>query len=160
MTTLKDKIKLVDRFGDNVNPILINKCFGGFSLNEETIIKIQALFDIKDKGKFIHYEPSRHDEDLISIVLNEGLDKSSSFCCKLYIEYIPSEFLDFYHINEYDGAESIELDYSKYLITKLDLIMDNHELTLEQKNEEVNKLRFYFKEIQQKWCKYEMFTNP
>ena len=160
----KPRIKLVDRFGDNVTPLLLNTSYGGFSLDKQTIIAIQDLFNNKSKGEFDYYEVKRHDEDLISTVVKGGLRESSGSCCVLSIEYIPSEFLEFYYIDEYDGFESIKLDYSKYLMTKLDLITNNKELSSEQKIEEINKLRFYVKRIQEiwvsEWSPNSMFSNP
>jgi hypothetical protein len=150
------QIKSVDKFGKKVSPVLLNICYGGFSLSEKTRERIKELFDEDD---FDEDEIPRHNKELISLVSKQGLEKSVSKFCKLSIQYIPTEFLNFYCIKDNDGIEYIELDYFEYNNTKLCLILNNCELTPEQKIEEITKLHLHVNQIKDTWnC--EMFRNP
>ena len=134
-------------------PVLLNGAYGGFCLSETAKAKVQLLFDKKNKGEFNEYgsKNQRHDTDLLSVVFKLGLTKSSARYCELYIKYIPTEFINSYNITEYDGAETLKLDYTKYLMTKLDSIMENEKLTSDEKIEEVNKVRSFVKGIQENY---------
>ena len=150
---MTSQIESVDSFGNPIIPVLVNECYGGFGLSKVAETAVQTLFDRKDKGPYDEFTLKRHDEDLISAVVTIGLDDSSNKYSRLCIKYIPAEFIDSYYIDEYDGFEGVKLDYKKYLMTQLDLIMENVELTSDQKIEEVNKVRFYVKEIERN-CHY------
>lgn len=75
--------------------IVINECFGGFSLPKEFCEKYHM-----DKYDDI----DRTDERLVSFVESRGHVKEN--CARLVVEEIPDNATD-YMISDYDGAESI-----------------------------------------------------
>lgn len=75
--------------------IVINECFGGFSLPKEFCEKYHM-----DKYDDI----DRTDERLVSFVESRGRVKEN--CAYLVVEEIPDNATD-YMISDYDGAESI-----------------------------------------------------
>jgi hypothetical protein len=63
-------------------------------------------------------ELSRTDPILIQIY-NELGDEMNTKCCKIRIKKIPKKYENYYYISEYDGKESIEIDFTNY---KLDTV--------------------------------------
>ena len=147
------EIKKFDRFGNEISALLINICHGGFSLSKE----VKSLLKIKPDE---YCEYIRHDENLIYTVLELGLDKSSESWSELDIVYVPEEFLNYYLITEYDGCESVNLDYTKYLMEKLDLIIHDDKKDNEEKLLQINYIYSYVKKIQQEWSHFMMFSDP
>lgn len=92
--------------------IVINKCYGGFSLSQEALdlyAKAKGL-DTGDWNKWGYYdniserEIARHDPVLIDIVEQLG-KKANGKYADLYIVEIPDDVK--YVIEEYDGQEWI-----------------------------------------------------
>lgn len=78
--------------------ILVNKCYGGYSINETIAEKLG--YDSK------YDEDSRYDETLIHMV-EEGLkDEVNGRFAKLKVVEIPDEATD-WEMDEYDGMETI-----------------------------------------------------
>ena len=78
--------------------IVINKCYGGFSVSEELANRLGL------KNGYCA-EEMRTDERLIEAVL-EDREKASGECARLAVVDVPDEATD-WRIDEYDGFESI-----------------------------------------------------
>lgn len=85
--------------------VVINRCFGGFSLSD----KAEAMFSARkgiDAGKYLgRMEEYRSDPDLIAVVEELGTQAASGRFAELKIVQIPDE--TDYVISEYDGMESV-----------------------------------------------------
>lgn len=81
--------------------IVINKCFGGFSLSKEACeeLGIASYYDVKDKEGF------RADPKLIAVVEKLGSERVSGGCAELAIIEIPDGVK--WQIEEYKGLEHI-----------------------------------------------------
>jgi hypothetical protein len=111
--------------------VVINRCFGGFGLSHEAIMKYAALAQIdmiaveKDKtstmlpweyyvGKvsdetyWSEYDISRTDPSLVKVVEQMGAD-ANGFAAELKVVEIPDDIL--WHLCEYDGIEHIAEDH-------------------------------------------------
>jgi hypothetical protein len=106
--------------------VVLNGCFGGFSLSKEAVLSILGRKGIEvdrveeDRYRNFtiyasngnHYSSysfsgDRDDEDLVAVV-EELEDKANGSCASLYIdEYDDENFV--YSIDEYDGSEDLEL---------------------------------------------------
>lgn len=63
--------------------ILVNKCYGGYNLSKEVCVKLLNLgykIEIIDKWTNSANELPRHNKDLIKIVEELSLEKSSGEC--------------------------------------------------------------------------------
>ena len=93
--------------------IVVNKCFGGFTLSD------WAIEQLATRGKkFVNYcisNEERMDPDLLALVQNHP-DKVSGSCSSLGIDYFESIYINYIEINEYDGSESIKIKYDKYML--------------------------------------------
>lgn len=87
--------------------LVINKCYGGFSLSEEQALAYgideSELFDSGVGRNRIYYgDFDRDDEKLIEVVIQ---DLPSAWASELKVVEIPDGV--FYQIEEYDGMEYI-----------------------------------------------------
>jgi len=81
--------------------VVINNCYGNFSLSEEAS-KLLAARKGVEHVCVTHID--RHDADLIAVVEELGCERASGEFAELYIEEIKGNQ---YNINEYDGAETV-----------------------------------------------------
>ena len=79
--------------------IVINSCYGGYKLSDEAHVLLRQL------GHTNPEDLPRNHVDLISVVENLGVRKSSGAYTKLEIVEVPDE-IEFF-IDDYDGDEQI-----------------------------------------------------
>ena len=89
--------------------IVVNTCFGGFSLSEEakTMYK-KATVDQPQQGSqwYIDEDISRDDPVLLQVIDEIGLNNAGGYFSKLDIVEIPDDIpVDGWVIQEYDGKE-------------------------------------------------------
>ena len=93
--------------------ILYNACYGGWGISN----KAMELYKLKTNN-FDNYYPRRNDTILIEIYkeLGDEFDEKHS---KTLIEKIPKQYENFYYISEYDGLETVKINYTKYELYNL-----------------------------------------
>lgn len=79
--------------------LVVNKCYGGFSLSNK------ALSMLGFKHRYDAYDLDRNDPRLVEVVETLGRAADGS-CARLAVVTLPETATD-YHIDEYDGLESI-----------------------------------------------------
>lgn len=121
--------------------ILINGCYGGFGISDEA----KAEYE-RRTGEKISYDcdnDNRYNPILIQIREEFGRDRFSGDYASIHIKTIDEIYKDYYTINEYDGIESIEIDYAGYerdnLIYKIKMILRST-IPNEQKILEISNL--------------------
>lgn len=82
--------------------VVINNCYGGFSLSDAGIARYLELADLKATSDFYDRDIPRDDAALIQVVEELG-DAANGFAADLKIVDIPDD-VDWY-IEEYDGNE-------------------------------------------------------
>lgn len=78
--------------------LVINRCFGGFSLSDEAV----EILHLRNSHSFV----CRDSTELINLIEEKGSEFCSGFCANLAVIEIPDEATDYY-INEYDGREEV-----------------------------------------------------
>lgn len=104
--------------------ILYNNCYGGFSLSD------YALSEYYNRENNIDTDMNdsliqRHDPILVNIYQEIG-DKINGSHSKIEIKKIPKKYKKYYVINEYDGLESVGIDYNLYKLDKIKEIVNNN----------------------------------
>lgn len=99
----------------HVMEVLYNKCFGGFSYSDQAL---EEYCKETGKGFEDEWQISRSDSVMIEIVKRLGVQASGT-CADIKIANIPKKYANHYYIGEYDGFESVQIDYKGY---KLDMI--------------------------------------
>lgn len=90
--------------------IVISTCYGGFGLSEAALIILRGIGvmrydgDYDTPGLYDEYSIPRHHPDLVRVIELLGEKEASGRFAELCIVEIDG---DKYHINEYDGYESI-----------------------------------------------------
>ena len=107
--------------------VMINRCYGGFCYSDEAMAEYHKI----KPGVEMH-EIERHDEVMVEIVQRMG-KKACGILCEIGFETINEVYRDHYKIDDYDGVESIRINYAQYMIDRIRDIMDNRDLSSEQK---------------------------
>ena len=93
----------------NTMKVVINTCYGGFSLSDEAI----RAWESRTGRQFDAWDVPRHDPDLVAVVLLFG-DEAADSCSELEVVTIEGNQ---YLITEYDGAETIRTPTTTAWIT-------------------------------------------
>tara|TARA_Y100000310_G_C20497060_1_gene722083 strand:- start:291 stop:569 length:279 start_codon:yes stop_codon:yes gene_type:complete len=82
--------------------IVLNKCYGGFSLSAKAVEKLTELgLDMSNP-----YDIDRTDQRLVDVVQKLGTKEASGRHAQLHIIVIPS-YVTEWDIDEYDGIETV-----------------------------------------------------
>ena len=108
--------------------IVLNKCYGSFQLSEAALHEYT-----KRTSRTAHaHDIARDDPVLVQIVKELG-DSANGDCSQLSIERIPSQYTQYYTINEYDGYESIQIQYDAYRVSAARAILQAAHLTMRER---------------------------
>jgi hypothetical protein len=86
-----------------MNKLVINKCYGGFSLSKRALNALALMKGVEVNDVWEHELP-RYDPDLVKIVEHLGAEASGD-CADLEVVTIPGRR---FRIREYDGYERVE----------------------------------------------------
>lgn len=86
--------------------VLYNNRFGGFCFSGEFINTFMKRHGRYPRSSHSH----RADPDILALVHEIGLKRSGG---SLAITRVPAEMIDYYIINEYDGNESVSINYDQ-----------------------------------------------
>lgn len=106
------EFRVEDYINPDVEEVVINCCFGGFSLSDKAA---QLLADLTGDTPDDHPDIARNDKRLVAIVKSLGEDAASGRCASLNVVELEKGCK--WRINEYDGWETIELLPQLWLIT-------------------------------------------
>jgi len=117
--------------------VLYNCCYGGFNPSEKAKeLYIEKMLEIdKDFNNehFNMYFVDRDDPILIEIFHQLGVEKFSGSHSRIKSQKIPKKFKDCFDIGEYDGKESVNIDYRKYQLDRIRDILKNEEYSNDEK---------------------------
>ena len=112
--------------------VLFNDCYGGWQISN----KAKKLYELRRTKDSNYYLRRRSDPILVQIYKELG-DEFDGKYSKTGIEKIPKKYEKYYIISEYDGLESIEIDYTKYeldhLKQKIKEILENTDIDNDEK---------------------------
>ena len=112
--------------------VLLNDCYGGWQISN----KAKKLYELRRTKDSNYYLRRRSDPILVQIYKELG-DEFDGKYSKTGIEKIPKKYEKYYIISEYDGLESIEIDYTKYeldhLKQKIKEILENNSIDNDEK---------------------------
>jgi len=113
--------------------VLLNDCYGGWQISNKAK-KLYELRRTKDSNNNIR---RRSDPILVQIYKELGDEFDGGKHSKTGIEKLPKKYEKYYIISEYDGLESIEIDYTKYeldhLKQKIKEILENNSIDNDEK---------------------------
>lgn len=106
--------------------VLFNSGYGGFGMSEEAM----ALYTKRTNATF--YDYNRTDPFMVQIVRELGQRASERFS-NIQIKSIPVKFAECYRVREYDGDETVGIDFGKYKLHCISDIIDNSLMSSDNK---------------------------
>ena len=100
--------------------VMYNNCYGGFRLSDRARAMYKARKGLPQDGPtgYSDDEFPRHDPDMVAVVELLGHEASGQ-CSEIQLEEVPAKYTAYYYVDEYDGSETVRIDYKQY---KLDCI--------------------------------------
>jgi hypothetical protein len=120
--------------------ILYNKKYGGWTISD----KAMELYKLRTTNNLDSYFHKRNDTILIQIFKELGNEFDDKKYSRTLIKKIPKKYEDYYYISEYDGLETVNIDYTKY---ELDNLKKNIKEILENNNFDNNEKINQFKKM-------------
>lgn len=116
--------------------VVYNDCYGGFDLSKKALDEYN-----RRKSTNILYADAILQTDPVLIDLVETMGKEvNSNVSKLKIKEFPLKFKNFLNWGEYDGKESVTIDYNRYLVHHIKIAIEDKNLSPEEKVERVQRL--------------------
>ena len=113
--------------------VLFNDCYGGWQISN----KANKLYELRKTEKSENYIRKRSDPILVQIYKELGDEFDGGKHSKTEIEKIPKKYEKYYIISEYDGLETVEIDYTLYeldhLKQKIKEILENNHMDNDEK---------------------------
>ena len=113
--------------------VLLNDCYGGWQISN----KANKLYELRKTEKSENYIRKRSDPILVQIYKELGDEFDGGKHSKTNIEKIPKKYEKYYIISEYDGLETVEIDYTLYeldhLKQKIKEILENNHMDNDEK---------------------------
>jgi hypothetical protein len=120
--------------------VLYNATYGAWGISD----KAKELYTLRKIKDSTYYLRRRSDPILIQIYNELGHEFDSKHS-KTKIEKIPKKFEKYYYISEYDGLETVEIDFTKYeldtLKQKIKEILENNSI---ENDEKINEFKNIF----------------
>lgn len=117
--------------------VLYNACYGGWVISE----KAKNIYKLRKSENSTYYS-RRNNPTLIQIFKELGDEFNGTKYCKTALVKIPKIYENYYIISEYDGLETVEIDYTKYeldtLKQKIKEILENDNI---DNNGKIKKLK-------------------
>jgi len=112
---------------------MYNACHGGFSFSQAAIDEYNRRKDplVPDLNSNAH-GLDRTDQLMIDICADMQYDANGLYAA-IKTEYIPIRFKDHFIITEYDGYESVNVDYNGYTLDKIKDILHSDFIANDQK---------------------------
>jgi hypothetical protein len=113
--------------------VLYNTCYGGFCLSYQAITLINRRYSEIGKPPISELSNVTRSDPIIVDVFNTlGTDSFSGRNSQIGIEYVKKRYTNFIRIDEYDGMETVIIDYSSSVITQIDKILNNDQTDSEK----------------------------
>jgi len=97
--------------------VLYNGCHGGWGISN----KAMGLYNTRRtetdpplQDILFPETACRHNPLLVQIFHELGSEINSGTCSHIQSELIPKKYKNYYYIDEYDGSESVEINYDRY----------------------------------------------
>jgi len=120
--------------------VLYNARYGGWGISD----KAMKLYTLRRTKNSTYYLRRRNDPILIQIYKELGDEFDGKEYSKTSIEKIPKKYENYYFISEYDGLETVEIDYTKYeldiLKQKIKEILENNNIDNDEKINQFKKM--------------------
>jgi len=121
---------------DEMCKVVYNNCYGGFDLSAEGLAEYN-----RQTSKNITIPDYIDREDAVLITMVETMDTKiiNTKNSKLKIKEFDKKFKSFLSWSDYDGKESVKIDYNKYIVYTVEFII-NTDISADQKIKLISNL--------------------
>ena len=119
---------------EDLIPVLYNTCFGGFHLSKEAI---RIYGERSGATNLSSFNLPRTDSVLAEVVKELG-DAANGMCSSIKTLYVPRQYKNFVSISEYDGLESVSVDFARYKLQRIVEAIKEEGVTKEQLTSRIN----------------------
>lgn len=146
--------EIISKLAPDEMIVLINNCYGGWSpskraielYNEKRAARDAAAGEPAPNPLKHSWDFKRHDPILVEVWCElrdefdeitrfNGIERRISNTCPTKID---KKYEKFYHITEYDGMESLDIEYDAYYRHRVNIILDDATMS---DSEKINALR-------------------
>ena len=124
--------------------VIINADYGGCTLSDDVIKAYNALPDVKPITSPRDFD--RTDAKLAYLV--------EKFPSKLTVEKIPVKYTNHYWIDEYDGAETIKVNFAQYQVATIKEIIDGPD-----DDDKLDKIKTFLENFPEEKLKDEFYSD-
>ena len=130
--------------------VVYNSAYGGYGTSDECHEEIKR---IRESNSLVFHQNkdalcSRNREYLVQAILNIGSKKASKKYCSLGLHAVPWMFRNSIEIDEYDGKETVRIDYNKYRYNMLEKAKNKIDEINDSKGREAVELDLFRKLLQ------------
>jgi hypothetical protein len=116
--------------------VVYNSVFGGFGMSKEGLAKYNRL-----TSKDVKHAQAISPDDPILIHLVETMgDAMDTEYSRLKIKEFPIKYKSFLKWTEYDGRETVRIDYERYLISTVQSVIDDLSTSSDEKIARIREL--------------------
>ena len=109
-------------------PVLYNRCYGGFNFSEAAVKRYNELVERTGDPKLSSMACDlKRTDRVMAMVVDELKEASHGFCAKLGIAWVDERYEEYVVVDEYDGSESVSIDFKRYKLDKIQEVADSKE---------------------------------
>lgn len=116
--------------------VVYNSVFGGFGLSKEGLAEYNRMTSKNVK----HAEAIESDDPILIHLVETMGDAMNTECSRLKIKEFPMKYKWFLKWTEYDGRESVNIDYEKYMIDRIKHIINDSSVSSDEKIAHIHEL--------------------
>jgi len=115
--------------------VVYNSVFGGFGMSKKGLAEYNRL----TSKNVIHAEAIASDDPILIHLVETMGDAIHTEYSKLKIKEFPMKYKGFLKWADYDGRESVCIDYEQYLISNIRDVKDDTNLSFDEKIERIHE---------------------
>ena len=94
--------------------VLYNKCYGGWGISEKAMELYKLRIGNNNPITPLDVDELCRGDPILIQIYNELGNEFNGCYARIQIKKIPKKYENYYYIHEYDGLESVKIDYTNY----------------------------------------------
>ena len=131
---MKAETRIIHRMAHTT--IMYNNCYGGLGFSSEACAEYLRRTDITD---FSFCNIERDDPVMVAIVREMG-KRANGQCARIKLHELDDRYAKHYSIHEYDGLESVEVNYERHALDSIKATLGRLDLSNDAKVDECRRI--------------------
>ena len=109
-------------------PVLYNRCYGGFNFSDAAVDLYNEIVERTGGPRIpsMAYDLKRTDR-VMAMVVDELKEASYGLCASIGVAWVEEKFEDYVIVDEYDGCESVSIDFKRYKLDQIRVVVESKE---------------------------------